>query len=101
MTKKNEKGTIETDGGFLTARAKQTSEDEFLTAREKDDRTNSENFLTAMHTSKKSLSKSTVYQEEAEELRKISQDRSRTYSGGHIEKTTKGDIKMNINGTDC
>ena len=56
-----------------------------------------------MHTSKKSLSKSTVYQEEAEELRKISQDRSRTYSGGHIEKmkTPKGDIKMNINGTDC
>ena len=53
-----------------------------------------------MHTSKKSLSKSTVYQEEVEEFRKISQDRSRTYSG-QIEKTTKGDIKMNINGTDC
>ena len=71
-----------------------------MTARERDDRTNSENFLSAMQTSKKSLSKSTVYQEEAEELRKISQDRSRTYSG-HIEKTSKGELKMNINGTDC
>ena len=100
LTKKTKGMTLETaDGGLLTQRAKQTSEDDFLTAREKDDRTSSDNFLTAMATSKKSLSKSMASAQEATELRNVSQDRSRTYSG-QVPRNTRGEIKMNINGTD-
>ena len=44
----------------------QESEEDFMTAREKDGRTNSENFYSAMQTSKKSLSKSTSNENLAE-----------------------------------
>ena len=52
-----------------------------------------------MQTSKKSMSRSTANAEEAEELRRISQQ-SRTYSGTVKRNSKGGDKMMNINGTD-
>ena len=74
----------------------QGSEEEFMTARGKDERTNSENFYSAMHTAKQSLSKSTS-NEQLVDLNAGKGKESFNYS--QERSNTMDEPRKNINGT--